>query len=69
MQVKEQLQEDLDREPTDVELAEATNMSAAQVKKCLEVGRAARNKLIKVRIILSFTIFLQTEMPKVLFNA
>lgn len=69
MQVKEQLQKDLGREPTDVELAEATNMSAAQVKKCLEVGRAARNKLIKVRIILSFTIFLQTEMPKVLFNA
>ncbi|KAH9677348.1 RNA polymerase sigma factor sigE [Citrus sinensis] len=49
VQVKEQLQKDLGREPTDVELAEATNMSAAQVKKCLEVGRAARNKLIKVR--------------------
>lgn len=47
VQVKEQLQEDLGREQTDVELAEATNMSAAQVKKCLEVGRAARNKLIK----------------------
>lgn len=47
VQVKEQLQKDLGREPTDVELAEATNMSAAQVKKCLEVGRAARNKLIK----------------------
>ncbi|KAH9646603.1 RNA polymerase sigma factor sigE [Citrus sinensis] len=49
VQVKEQLQKDLGREPTDVELAEATNMSAAPVKKCLEVGRAARNKLIKVR--------------------
>lgn len=47
VQVKEQLQKDLGREPTDVELAEATNMSAAQVKKCLEVGRGARNKLIK----------------------
>lgn len=47
VQVKEQLQKDLGREPTDVELAEATNMRAAQVKKSLEVGRAARNKLIK----------------------
>lgn len=54
VQVKDQLQEDLGREPTDVELARATNMSAAQVKKCLEVGRAARSKLIKhnLRLIL-----------------
>ncbi|PON50098.1 RNA polymerase sigma factor [Parasponia andersonii] len=46
-QVKENLQNDLGREPTDGEVAKATNMSVAQVKKHLEVGRAARNKLIK----------------------
>ena len=42
------MQKDLDRDATEDELAEATNMSAAQVRKHLEVGRAARNKLIKV---------------------
>ncbi|XVF10015.1 hypothetical protein REPUB_Repub07fG0147900 [Reevesia pubescens] len=46
-QAKEHLQKDLGRDPTEDELAEATNMSAAQVRKHLEVGRAARNKLIK----------------------
>lgn len=48
LQAKENLQKDLGRDPTEDELAEATNMSAAQVRKHLEVGQAARNKLIKV---------------------
>ncbi|XP_027369046.1 RNA polymerase sigma factor sigE, chloroplastic/mitochondrial isoform X2 [Abrus precatorius] len=47
MKVKEDLQKELAREPTDGELADATNMSNAQVKKVIEVGHAARNKLIK----------------------
>uniref|UniRef100_A0A5B7AJP3 RNA polymerase sigma factor sigE n=1 Tax=Davidia involucrata TaxID=16924 RepID=A0A5B7AJP3_DAVIN len=47
LQVKETLQQDLGREPTDGELAEATNMNVIQVRKHMEVGRAARNKLIK----------------------
>ncbi|KAK7282617.1 hypothetical protein RIF29_11534 [Crotalaria pallida] len=45
--VKEDLQKELGREPTDAELAEATNMSIVRVKKAIEIGRAARNKLIK----------------------
>ncbi|KAI8031634.1 hypothetical protein LOK49_LG01G01638 [Camellia lanceoleosa] len=47
LQVKVNLHQDLEREPTDSELAEATNMTVVQVRKHLEVGRAARNKLIK----------------------
>ncbi|XP_052211376.1 RNA polymerase sigma factor sigE, chloroplastic/mitochondrial [Diospyros lotus] len=47
LQVKETLQQDLGREPTDGELAEATNMTVVQVRRQLEVGHAARNKLIK----------------------
>ncbi|KAK8465653.1 hypothetical protein PHAVU_009G137600 [Phaseolus vulgaris] len=47
LQVKEDLQKELAREPADGELANATNMSIAHVKKALEVGQAARNKLIK----------------------
>lgn len=50
--MKENLQKDLGREPTNGELAEATNMSVVQVKKHLEVGRAARSKLIKASIVL-----------------
>lgn len=46
-EAREQLQKDLGTEPTNGELAEATNMSVVQVKKHFEVGRAARNKLIK----------------------
>ncbi|XP_058096095.1 RNA polymerase sigma factor sigE, chloroplastic/mitochondrial isoform X2 [Magnolia sinica] len=49
LQVKEGLQKDLGRAPTDGELAAATNMRVAKVKRNIEVGRAARNKLIKVR--------------------
>ncbi|GAB2265109.1 hypothetical protein Dimus_000176 [Dionaea muscipula] len=46
-QVKENLQKDLDREPTDYELGEAMNMTAIQVRRHMEIGLAARNKLIK----------------------
>ncbi|KAL0304384.1 UNVERIFIED_CONTAM: RNA polymerase sigma factor sigE, chloroplastic/mitochondrial [Sesamum radiatum] len=45
--VKETLQADLGREPTDDELAEATNIDVVQLRKQLQIGRAARNKLIK----------------------
>nr|AKC88745.1 sigma factor [Melianthus villosus] len=44
---KENLKTDLGREPTDYELADATNMNVVKLKKEMEVGRAARNKLIK----------------------
>ncbi|KAJ1394586.1 Winged helix-like DNA-binding domain superfamily [Sesbania bispinosa] len=46
LQVKEGLQEE-GEEPTDGELADATKMSVVQVRKAIEVGQAARNKLIK----------------------
>ncbi|KAL0403214.1 UNVERIFIED_CONTAM: RNA polymerase sigma factor sigE, chloroplastic/mitochondrial [Sesamum radiatum] len=48
LQVKENIQNDLGREVTDDELAEATKTNAVQLRKQLEVGRAARNKLIKL---------------------
>ncbi|CAN4087631.1 unnamed protein product [Withania somnifera] len=47
LQVKEHLQNDLAREPTDAEVAEATNMNASELRKKLEIGQDARNKLIK----------------------
>lgn len=47
LQVKETLQNDLVRDVTDDQLAGATNMTTAQLRKELEVGQAARNKLIK----------------------
>ncbi|KAJ7959290.1 RNA polymerase sigma factor [Quillaja saponaria] len=47
LQVKDNLQLELGREPIEAELADATNVSIAQVRKQIEVGRAARNKLIK----------------------
>ncbi|XP_057798626.1 RNA polymerase sigma factor sigE, chloroplastic/mitochondrial-like [Salvia miltiorrhiza] len=47
LKVKETLKSDLGRELTDDELAEAINMDTFQLRKQLEVGRAARNKLIK----------------------
>lgn len=46
--VKESVENDLGRVPTDRELAAAMNMNVGQLRKHLEVGRAARNKLIKV---------------------
>ncbi|XP_071706614.1 RNA polymerase sigma factor sigE, chloroplastic/mitochondrial [Rutidosis leptorrhynchoides] len=45
--VKEDLQKVLEREPTDGELAEATNMNVPQLRKQLGLGQSARNKLIK----------------------
>lgn len=39
---------DLNREPTDGELADAVNMSVPQLRRHIEVARAARDKLIKV---------------------
>ncbi|KAF5732411.1 Sigma factor E isoform 1 [Tripterygium wilfordii] len=45
--VKEELGTTFGREPTDGELAEATNISVVQIRKQIEVGQAARNKLIK----------------------
>ncbi|GAB4858413.1 hypothetical protein Ancab_009886 [Ancistrocladus abbreviatus] len=47
LQVKESLQGELGREPTDNELADAMNMTVVQVRRQMEVGQAARNKLIK----------------------
>ena len=38
----------MQRDPTDAELAEATGMTVQQLRRRLDVGRAARNKLIKV---------------------
>ncbi|KAK3447069.1 hypothetical protein EUGRSUZ_A02665 [Eucalyptus grandis] len=54
LQVKENLRSDLDREPIDAEMAEATNMSVAQLRRQLEVGHAARSKLIKGEQYISF---------------
>ncbi|CAA6661044.1 unnamed protein product [Spirodela intermedia] len=45
--VKDTLCVDLGREPTDGELASAINMNVQQLRRHLEVGHAARNKLIK----------------------
>uniref|UniRef100_A0ACD5TZN0 Uncharacterized protein n=1 Tax=Avena sativa TaxID=4498 RepID=A0ACD5TZN0_AVESA len=47
LEVHENLQSELEREPTDVEVAEAMNMPVQRLRRCREVGRAARNKLIK----------------------
>ncbi|KAK6117710.1 hypothetical protein DH2020_048562 [Rehmannia glutinosa] len=47
LQVKATIENDLGRELTDDELAGATNTDAVQLRKRLEVGRAARSKLIK----------------------
>ncbi|CAL1409726.1 unnamed protein product [Linum trigynum] len=47
VQVKDDLHKTLGREPIDGELAQATNSTVVDVRRQLEVGRAARNKLIK----------------------
>ncbi|CAD5189634.1 unnamed protein product [Musa acuminata subsp. malaccensis] len=47
LQVKEGMYKDLNREPTDGELADAVNMSVPQLRRHIEVARAARDKLIK----------------------
>lgn len=46
-QVKESVKNDLGRVPTDAELARAVNMDVLQLRKNIEVGQAARNKMIK----------------------
>ncbi|KAG1346461.1 RNA polymerase sigma factor sigE, chloroplastic/mitochondrial [Cocos nucifera] len=46
-EVKKNLNKDLNREPTDAELAAAVNMTVPQLRRHIEAGRAARNKLIK----------------------
>ncbi|KAJ0986201.1 hypothetical protein J5N97_004557 [Dioscorea zingiberensis] len=46
-QVKATLQKDLNRDPTEAELAAAVNMTVPQLRRHVEVGQAARNKLIK----------------------
>lgn len=46
--MREELEKTLEREPTDGELAEATNMNVSQLRKQIGIGQAARNKLIKV---------------------
>ena len=46
--MKENLPNDLGREPTDGELAEATNLDVLRLRTDIKVGQAARNKLIKV---------------------
>lgn len=50
--MKDYLQENMGREPTECELAKATNMHVEQVRKQMEVGQAARNKIIKVTVYL-----------------
>ena len=54
LEVKENLHRGLAPEPTEGELAEAINMTVVQVRKQLQVGQAARNKLIKVTILHAF---------------
>ncbi|KAJ4877551.1 hypothetical protein Rs2_42569 [Raphanus sativus] len=47
LQVKDELQQSLGREPREAEIAGEINMSVAEVKMKIKVGKAARNKLIK----------------------
>lgn len=53
-QVKENLESELGREPTDAELGAAMNMAVPRLRRHRDVGRAARNKLIKVHTHLQF---------------
>lgn len=50
LEVKDELQKSLGREPREAEIAGEINMTAGEVKKKIEIGRAARNKLIKVSV-------------------
>ena len=56
LKVQENLQNELEREPTDVEVAEAMNLPVQRLRRLREVGRAARNKLIKVTIVASIIL-------------
>lgn len=53
-QVKDNLSKGLGKEATDAELAQATNQTIFQVRRQIQVGQAAKNKLIKVTNILIF---------------
>lgn len=46
--MQENLRSELQSEPTDAEVAEAMNMPVQRLRRLRDVGRAARNKLIKV---------------------
>lgn len=46
--MKDELEKSMGREPREAEIAGEINMSVAEVKRIIEIGRAARNKLIKV---------------------
>lgn len=48
--MKDYLKKNLGREPTNSEIAEGVKMSIEQVRKQFEIGKAARNKLIKVKV-------------------
>ncbi|CAN6912357.1 unnamed protein product [Brassica oleracea] len=50
LQVKDELQKSMGREPREAEIAGEINMSVAEVKRKIEIGRAARNKLIKTNL-------------------
>ncbi|XP_010421222.1 PREDICTED: RNA polymerase sigma factor sigE, chloroplastic/mitochondrial [Camelina sativa] len=47
LEVKDELQKSLGREPREAEIAKEIKMTTGEVKKKIEIGRAARNKLIK----------------------
>ncbi|KAJ8442100.1 hypothetical protein Cgig2_007938 [Carnegiea gigantea] len=47
LQVRQNLQLELGRDPRDAELGTATNMTAGQARRHMRIGHAARNKLIK----------------------
>lgn len=47
LQVRQNLQLELGRDPRDAELGKATNMTAGQARRHMQIGHAARNKLIK----------------------
>uniref|UniRef100_A0A453A247 RNA polymerase sigma-70 domain-containing protein n=1 Tax=Aegilops tauschii subsp. strangulata TaxID=200361 RepID=A0A453A247_AEGTS len=47
LEVQENLRNELQSEPTDAEVAEAMNMPVQRLRRLRDVGRAARNKLIK----------------------
>lgn len=47
LQVRQNLQGELGRDPRDAELGKAMNMTAGQVGRHMQIGHAARNKLIQ----------------------
>lgn len=64
-EVKENLHKDLNKEPTEGELAAAVNMTVPQLRRHIEVGQAARNKLIKVStfyVLISYFMFMERSI-------